>query len=170
MTEIISGDDSGELRVWNTPRPLSTALRGHSDRMQDVIVSGELLVTSADDGTVRFWDLDSLEPRGRLRSNDGVVKRLYPLGADQLVLSGTEGTSVWSPEPKRRWRIPRAEFQRVVTRSPSMGSWLSPCRRRTAASRYGIRVARTSPCSARSRGESKPALDPGCQASRDRFP
>ena len=60
MTELVSGDASGEIRIWDVPsRKTLRILSGHRWATRGVCVSkdGKLVVSCGDDATVRLWTL-----------------------------------------------------------------------------------------------------------------
>ncbi|CAL57292.1 Sof1-like protein [Ostreococcus tauri] len=60
LTELVSGDASGEIRIWDVPsRKTLRILSGHRGATRGVCVSkdGKLVVSCGDDATVRLWTL-----------------------------------------------------------------------------------------------------------------
>jgi WD40 repeat protein len=78
---------------------------------------GKRLVTGGQDGVVRFWDVESLEPGPELHGHKGIVYALEFTGDGRRLLSaGSDGTvRLWDPKRKAVDRLMRGH-QGIVLR------------------------------------------------------
>ena len=85
---VITGDDGGVIRIWNstTGRQIGPSLTGHSDQVTCVLFSpdGKLVVSGSADHSVRVWDATTGQE----------------IGAPLLGLSGPVDAMAVSPDGK----------------------------------------------------------------------
>ena len=87
-TTIVTGDNKGVVRRWDTrtPHDTPTVFTGHSGTVRTLCVdpTGRLCLTGSSDGTMRLWDLGQ--------------------GKCVQTLTGVHNSSVWSAVPDKNWR------------------------------------------------------------------
>ena len=78
--KVASGSGDGGIRVWETETwALEQTLRGHTDDISFLAVSGRRLISSSFDRTMRVW---STETWGCLQ-----IVEAYPAGSPQFIAS-----------------------------------------------------------------------------------
>lgn len=108
---VAAGDGRVELheialdeRAMGTRRTLVSPLRGHTDGVENVEidVASRKLLSSADDGTVRVWDLSTGSEVFRLPIRAGAATAFAPDGK-RFVAGGDGGrVEIWSAETQTR--------------------------------------------------------------------
>jgi eukaryotic-like serine/threonine-protein kinase len=95
----IASGDVRDVRMWDLTSGTSVILRGHNYLVTSLAFSrdGAALASSADDWTVRYWDLETKETRplvGHLRQN--VARAVFAGSTRTIVSAGDDGTvRVW---------------------------------------------------------------------------
>jgi WD40 repeat protein len=121
---IAAGTGKGFIRLWRTDGILERSLNGHTKRVTGVAFSGDSLISSSEDGTIRFW-----------RIADGIQTQLLELGEPgtsmavdkngELVAMGTQSgkTYIWDIK-NSRWlgKIPGVGIIRALCFSPDSSS------------------------------------------------
>jgi WD40 repeat protein len=110
---------AGEMKVWDVPRRNSSAALTDHTRVVNCLsfrLGGELLATSADDGTVRLWsvkdgklkglrmvyDAAAVPPRLRKRPVDAVSSSVFSPDGKLLAFDRNDGAVVlWDVETSR---------------------------------------------------------------------
>ena len=93
---IAAGTEKGHIRLWRADGTLERTLSGNTSRVTGLVFAGETLVSVAEDGSARFWQI-----------SDGTQTRLLNLGEsvtslaldspDEILALGTESgkTYLW---------------------------------------------------------------------------
>ncbi|MGW5496748.1 protein kinase domain-containing protein [Streptomyces olivaceoviridis] len=109
-SRALSGDDAGDVRLWDTATGRPRALKGHRAAVHAVSLSpdGRLALTGGHDGDVRLWDTGTGRCLRRLSGHTGSVRaaRLAPDGSTALT-GGWDGTLRW-------WDVATGRCLRVV--------------------------------------------------------
>ncbi|MEV5385464.1 serine/threonine-protein kinase [Streptomyces sp. NPDC052721] len=116
-SRALSGDDAGDVRLWDTATGRSRALRGHRAAVHAVSLSpdGGLALTGGHDGDVRLWDTGTGRCLRRLSGHTGSVRAvcLTPDGSSALT-GGWDGTLRW-------WDVATGGCLRVVDSPAGLG-------------------------------------------------
>ncbi|MFF8232204.1 WD40 repeat domain-containing serine/threonine protein kinase [Streptomyces caelestis] len=109
-SRALSGDDAGDVRLWDTATGRPRALEGHRAAVHAVCLSpdGRLALTGGHDGDVRLWDTGTVRCLRRLSGHTGSVRAvcLTPDGSTALT-GGWDGTLRW-------WDVATGHCLRVV--------------------------------------------------------
>jgi len=91
---LVAGTENGPIHLWRTDGTLERTLNGHSGRVTGLVVAEKTLVTAAEDGTIRFWNLvDGSQTRSL---NLGVQLTSLALdGRGELLAAGTQNGKTW---------------------------------------------------------------------------
>jgi WD40 repeat protein len=92
--------DGKKVRVWDLRRERVLTLDGHTGKVHSLSVSGEFLVTTGEDHTVRLWSLDNGRCLRTFRQQDGLVIAAY-FDRDAGVM-----VSAWRNNFIRWWTVP----------------------------------------------------------------
>jgi WD40 repeat protein len=117
---LAAGTARGFIRLWRADGTLERTFSGHTGRLTGLVFAGETLVSSAEDGSVRFW-----------KAGDGAQTRLLNLaepgtslaldGRAELLALGTQSgtTYLWDMQ-NVRWlgRLPGVGTVRALAFQP----------------------------------------------------
>ncbi|MFM9837273.1 MAG: High-affnity carbon uptake protein Hat/HatR [Cyclobacteriaceae bacterium] len=95
-TEVVVGDQSGELRIVNNGL-IRRVLSGHTSQIEQIKFShsGKFMATSSFDRTLRLWNMDKLKEQPQVMSNNDWVWSMAFSPDDEQIMAGmhsvTEG-------------------------------------------------------------------------------
>jgi len=95
---LASGGEDQAIKLWNVDgHDLHATLAGHTDTISSVAFAQQTLVSTSWDGTLRTWDLDALEARGKLVTGPSAVVALAvtPDGRRLLTASADRSLTLW---------------------------------------------------------------------------
>ncbi|WP_203924334.1 tetratricopeptide repeat protein [Rugosimonospora africana] len=88
---IVAGTRGGDIHVWRADGRYHGPLQGHTDSISQLLIIDEMRAVSASsDGSVRFWDLDTLSCSRDMRSENRVqcLDLAWVPGSDVVVCAG----------------------------------------------------------------------------------
>ncbi|MFD5337581.1 WD40 repeat domain-containing serine/threonine protein kinase [Streptomyces hawaiiensis] len=109
-SRALSGDDAGNVRLWDTASGRPRALKGHRAAVHAVCLSpdGRLALTGGYDGDVRLWDTGTGRCLHRLSGHTGSVRAVCLASDGSTALTGGwDGTLRW-------WEVATGRCLRVV--------------------------------------------------------
>lgn len=116
----VTGDDAGQLRVWNIPgRREQRVIQAHTNRVNAVGVleaSGEILSGCAD-GAIKSWDAGTGRQRRTLHAHTRAVTCIVTdPGRARFASAGEDHTvRLWELDPNRREAIESNEHDGAIT-------------------------------------------------------
>lgn len=85
---VVAGHEDGQVRVWDPATGARRVLRGHTGRIRDLAVAGEVLITGSADGSARLWSLEQ-PPVHRLTGHNDDVTAVFV--GDEVISGGEDG-------------------------------------------------------------------------------
>jgi hypothetical protein len=87
---LISGDRAGGLAVWDTQGHELQSISAHAGAITGIACRGDLVATSSEDGTVKFWDIVEGQETKSWQAHDGGVRSIAFTADGHILTSGRD--------------------------------------------------------------------------------
>ncbi len=117
---LTAGTENGSVRLWRVDGTLERTLSGHEGRVTGLVFAGKTLISAAEDGSLRFWNLAD-GSQTRLLSLGVPLTCLALDGRGEVLAVGTQNGKTWLwGLAEGRWlgQIPGAGIIRALAFSP----------------------------------------------------
>ncbi|HEX4083586.1 MAG TPA: c-type cytochrome domain-containing protein, partial [Chthoniobacteraceae bacterium] len=88
--ELISGDRAGGLSIWDTQGHELQSVSAHTGAITAIACRGNIVATSSEDGTVKFWDIEEGKELKSWHAHDGGVRSIAFTQDGQIVTCGRD--------------------------------------------------------------------------------
>jgi hypothetical protein len=88
--QLISGDRAGGLAVWDCEGHNLQSISAHAAGITGIACRGNIVATSSEDGTVKFWDIGEGKEIKSWHAHDGGVRSIAFTAGGQIVTSGRD--------------------------------------------------------------------------------